>query len=71
MGKYFTMQSGKVKFYNSEKAYGFITNDNGGKDIFFHVSQVEGKKELRKGESVTFDSREGKKGLEAVDVRPV
>lgn len=65
------MKSGKVKFYNKEKAYGFITQDSGDKDCFFHISQWRGEKEPKDKQSVTFLVEETKKGLQAKEVNPV
>jgi CspA family cold shock protein len=51
------MQSGTVKFFNEQKGYGFIAPDNGGKDVFVHVSAVErsGLRSLVEGQKVSFD----------------
>ncbi len=51
------MNSGTVKWFNSEKGYGFIANDTGGEDIFVHFSAIEGNgfKTLEEGQKVTFD----------------
>lgn len=64
---------GTVKFFNSKKGYGFITDENGA-DHFVHYSnvQMDGYKKLRKGQSVTFDVRSREDGkTEAVQVVPV
>ena len=51
------MNKGKVKWFNAEKGYGFITNDANGEDVFVHFSaiQVDGFKTLEEGQKVTFD----------------
>lgn len=52
-----SMQTGTVKFFNDQKGYGFIQPDDGGKDIFVHVSAVErsGMRGLMEGQKVSFD----------------
>jgi CspA family cold shock protein len=56
--------TGKVKWFNSAKGFGFITPEQGGKDIFVHFSAIAGDsfKELAEGDSVEFELNEGKKG---------
>ncbi len=51
------MNSGTVKWFNSEKGYGFIANDNGGDDVFVHFRSIQGDgyKTLNEGQKVTFD----------------
>jgi CspA family cold shock protein len=66
------MPDGTVKWFNSEKGYGFIAPDEGGEDLFVHFSEVQGEgfKSLDEGAQVTYDEgtgREGKK--QAVNVR--
>jgi superfamily II DNA/RNA helicase len=64
---------GTVKFFNSGRGYGFITPDDGGKDLFVHFSVIlnEGFKTLDNGARVAYDVREGRNGQEAFDVRVV
>ena len=67
------MASGTVKWFNDGKGYGFITPDEGTKDVFVHFSAVtgEGFKSLTEGTRVEFETREGAKGPEATNVVPV
>lgn len=63
------MKTGKVKWFNAEKGYGFIAGDDG-KEVFVHFKDVEGGvNALRENDSVEYDVAEGKKGLQAVDVK--
>ena len=57
-------QSGNVKFYNSQKGYGFIKPDDGGKDVFVHVTAVEraGIANLDEGVRISFDTEPDKRG---------
>ena len=58
---------GTVKFFNESKGYGFITNDETGKDIFVHVSNLNGL-EIREGDNVEYTEEEGRKGMVASNV---
>lgn len=58
-------KNGTVKFFNNEKGFGFIKDENG-QDIFVHVSGL--KEEIQENDNVTFDVQEGKKGLNAINV---
>ncbi|MCU0417914.1 MAG: cold shock domain-containing protein [Cytophagaceae bacterium] len=60
------MKTGKVKFFNTEKGYGFIKADDTGEDIFVHVSGLVDK--VRENDSVQFEVEKGKKGANAVQV---
>ena len=66
------MAAGTVKWFNSEKGYGFIAQ-NDGADVFVHHSaiQMNGYRSLEEGQAVEFELKEGPKGLQAVEVRPV
>ncbi|MBL7104834.1 MAG: cold shock domain-containing protein [Bacteroidales bacterium] len=61
------MKTGKVKFFNESKGFGFIKDDESGKDYFVHVSGLID--EIKDEDEVTFELKEGKKGLNAVDVK--
>ena len=68
------MNNGTVKWFNSDKGFGFLTNDNGGEDVFVHVSAIvsDGFKTLEEGQKVTFDTEQDPKNsrkLRAVNVR--
>ncbi len=64
------MGTGTVKFFNEEKGYGFITPDDGGKDVFVHKNGLDGTI-IKEGDKVTYDTEEGRKGLNAVNVNLV
>ena len=63
------MSKGTVKFFNDSKGYGFITEDESNKEHFVHVSGLID--EIREGDSVEFELTEGKKGLNAVNVKVI
>ena len=64
------MNKGTVKWFNSEKGFGFITDEATGKDVFVHFSGIvaEGFKTLEEGQNVTFDTTETERGLQAINV---
>ncbi len=62
------MQTGTVKFFSDEKGFGFITPDNGGSDIFVHVSAVE-RGTLSNDDKVTYEIGDGNKGPCAIQVK--
>jgi CspA family cold shock protein len=66
------LATGTVKFFNSEKGFGFISREQG-EDLFVHYSNIQatGYKSLDEGQQVEFDVAEGRKGPEAQNVRPI
>lgn len=66
---YIAMSIGTVKFFNNSKGFGFITPEEGNKDVFVHVNQLID--EIKDGDKVSFDIEEGPKGLNAVNVKVV
>jgi len=66
------MSTGKVKWFNDSKGFGFISPDDGGDDLFVHHSEVisQGYASLQEGQAVEFEVGEGKKGPCATAVKP-
>ena len=67
------MISGKVKWFNKTKGYGFICPEDGSEDVFIHVTVLEkiGMRSLEEEQQVEFSVEQGDKGLQAVDVKPL
>jgi CspA family cold shock protein len=67
------MATGTVKWFNDAKGYGFIAPEDGGKDLFVHHTNIAGGgfKTLAENAKVEYESREGQKGPEAINVQPV
>jgi CspA family cold shock protein len=63
------MLQGTVKFFNESKGYGFITEESSNKEHFVHISGLIDK--IKEGDAVEFDLKEGKKGLNAVNVKTI
>lgn len=67
--------NGTVKWFNSDKGYGFIEQENGGKDVFVHFRQINnpgyGRVSLDEGQKVTFEIGQGEKGPQAENVTPL
>jgi CspA family cold shock protein len=66
------MATGTVKWFNESKGFGFITQDEGGADVFVHFSAITGSgfKTLAEGQKVTYDIQQGPKGPQAANVVP-
>jgi CspA family cold shock protein len=68
------MGKGTVKWFNEKKGFGFITPDGGGEDVFVHFTNIistEGFRTLNDGQKVEFEAADGRKGKEAIKVRPI
>lgn len=67
------MATGTVKWFNETKGFGFITPDDGGRDLFVHYSAIEmsGHRTLAEGQRVSFETGEGPKGPKAENVQPL
>ena len=66
------MTTGTVKWFNSEKGFGFIEQDGGGPDVFAHFSHIaaDGYRELQEGQRVSFEVTRGQKGPQAANIVP-
>jgi CspA family cold shock protein len=66
------MATGKIKWFNDSKGYGFIAPDDGSEDVFVHYSAIQGSgfRTLKEGQSVTYEIQRGPKGLQAANVVP-
>ncbi|MDP6345207.1 MAG: cold-shock protein [Alphaproteobacteria bacterium] len=64
------MATGTVKWFNQTKGYGFIAPDDGGKDVFVHITAVEraGASTLNEGQKVEFQTEQDRRGVKAVDL---
>ena len=67
------MATGTVKWFNSEKGYGFISPDDGSADLFAHFTAIEGngRRDLFEAQRVEFDTEQGQKGPQATNIRVI
>ncbi len=67
------METGTVKWFDNSKGYGFLSRENGGKDVFVHHSAIQGTgfKSLDEGQKVQFEVTQGQKGDQAVNVTKI
>ncbi|HUN94062.1 MAG TPA: cold-shock protein [Burkholderiaceae bacterium] len=67
------METGTVKWFNDAKGFGFITPESGGKDLFAHFSEIQGSgfKSLAEGQRVQYSVKQGPKGPQATEIRPI
>jgi len=66
--------TGTVKWFNADKGFGFITQENGGEDVFVHFNAIvssDGYKSLDEGQRVSYETERGQKGLQAANVTPL
>ena len=70
--KEFIVEKGTVKWFDNKKGFGFVTPDGGGDDLFVHYTNIvgEGLRSLNDGQAVEFEVGEGRKGPQAVNVKP-
>mgnify|MGYP001767596637 CR=1 FL=1 len=70
--KEINVSSGTVKWFNEKKGFGFITPDVGGEDLFVHYTNIteEGFRTLQDGQKVQYEAAQGRKGMEAIKVKP-
>ncbi len=66
---FITMKKGTVKFFNESKGFGFIIEEDSKNEYFVHISGLVDK--IREGDEVEFDLKEGRKGLNAIDVKVI
>jgi CspA family cold shock protein len=67
------MATGTVKWFNTDKGYGFIAPDDGSADVFAHFSAIigNGRRDLHENQKVEYDTEQGQKGLQAANIRPL